>query len=66
MSKIFKLYNSEEAAINNGCSEDQITSKNGVYYCDCACDSKLSDIEVKEAKVVKTTKEFKLDNKKTK
>ena len=52
MSKTLKLYASKEQAINNGCKEDQIETKNGVFYCDCTCDRKLNEIKV-EAEVVK-------------
>ena len=51
----FKLFNNKGAALASGCSEDQITEKDGVFYCEC------DKVIKKELKVedLKVTKEFK-------
>lgn len=55
MSKKIKLYNSIASAVKDGCCEDELKEKNGVFYCEC------SDLNVKELKVdaIKVTKEYK-------
>ena len=51
-----KLFNSKAAALRNGCGEDQITEKDGVFYCNCS-------IQKKENKDIKVTKEYKVKRK---
>ena len=57
----FKLYPSKQSALQAGCGEDELTEKNGVVYCSCSCKPVK-----KEEKVVKTTKELKIDGKNSK
>ena len=54
-----KLYNSKASALQAGCCESDLTEKSGVWYCVCSTTTK------KEAKPVRTTKEFKTDGHKT-
>ena len=54
-----KLFNSKASALQAGCCETDLSEKNGVWYCVC------STTKQKEAKPVKSTKEFKTDGIKT-
>ena len=54
MAKV-KVYKSIEDAIKDGCCENELTIKNGVYQCIC------SELNKKEEKAPKKTKELKID-----
>ena len=53
MKVIRKIFNSKASALQAGCKESDLTIENGVCYCVC------STVNKKEAKAIKTTKEFK-------
>ena len=55
------LYASKQAALQAGCDESDLSEDNGVVYCSCSCKPVK-----KEEKVVRTTKELKVDKKSTK
>ena len=63
-----KLFNSKAAALQNGCGEDQITEKDGVFYCNCSIQKKenkdIKDLS-KEDKALegRSTKEYKVKRK---
>ena len=52
----YKLFDSIKTALQAGCAKENLTEKNGVVYC---------EVQQKEYKVDRTTKEYKVEGTKT-